>query len=36
MTDFKYVKTDRKGNIGIVTFNRPEAGRFGYITGPAG
>lgn len=25
MTDFKYVKTERKGNIGIVTFNRPEA-----------
>ncbi len=25
MTDFEYVKTERKGNIGIVTFNRPEA-----------
>lgn len=25
MTDFRYVKTEREGNIGIVTFNRPEA-----------
>jgi len=25
MADFKYMKTERNGNIGIVTFNRPEA-----------
>ena len=25
MTDYKFMKTERKGNIGIVTFNRPEA-----------
>ncbi len=25
MADFKYMHTERKGNIGIVTFNRPEA-----------
>jgi len=25
MSDFKYIKTERKENIGIVTFNRPEA-----------
>ena len=25
MTDYKYMKTERKGSIGIVTFNRPEA-----------
>ena len=25
MADFKFMKTERKGNVGIVTFNRPEA-----------
>ncbi|WP_163340553.1 enoyl-CoA hydratase-related protein [Desulfopila sp. IMCC35008] len=25
MTDYKFMKTERKGNVGIVTFNRPEA-----------
>lgn len=25
MTDYELVKVDRKGNVGIVTFNRPEA-----------
>ena len=25
MADYKYVLTERKGNVGIVTFNRPEA-----------
>lgn len=25
MSNFKYMKTERQGNIGIVTFNRPEA-----------
>lgn len=25
MNEYKYMKTERKGNVGIVTFNRPEA-----------
>lgn len=25
MTEFEFVKTERQGNVGIVTFNRPEA-----------
>ena len=25
MTKYKFMKTERKGNVGIVTFNRPEA-----------
>lgn len=25
MTDYKFMRTERKGNVGIVTFNRPEA-----------
>lgn len=25
MKEYKYMKTERKGNVGIVTFNRPEA-----------
>lgn len=25
MTTYKFMKTERKGNVGIVTFNRPEA-----------
>ena len=25
MTDYKFMKTERKGNVGVVTFNRPEA-----------
>ncbi len=25
MTEYKFMKTERKGNVGIVTFNRPEA-----------
>ena len=25
MTDYKYMLTERKGNVGIVTFNRPDA-----------
>lgn len=25
MNQYKYMKTERRGNIGIVTFNRPEA-----------
>lgn len=25
MADYQYMKTERKGNVGIVTFNRPEA-----------
>lgn len=25
MTEYEYMKTERKGNVGIVTFNRPEA-----------
>lgn len=25
MSDFKYMKTERKGSVGVVTFNRPQA-----------